>query len=341
MKTRCSWPIRWIAPACATLALVACGGGGVFEDTGTPSAGDARNGTYTMLAADAREYTLTLDFDARTYRVAGNGLDRSGSFTGSGNVFQFQPGNATGSSGSSTTRFSHLADTVVGEFAVAAGAVPFVASRTFATSIPTTTTTFNMLGRTVDTASGTVNTTIQQGQITSDRRFRTCDDVGIFEMANCPAASVSSGTLTVSGDLFTAATPAGNVQFRLATVGADRILLRASASVGTTRRFLIGMPAANSFNGGTFTGGTTEPAWGSATVTTSAFSITGTSPAGVTATRSGNATSAGAGSLGGLLALSTASSGSFFAASASQIGAIVASPGSVAAPGFMEIGVRQ
>ncbi|MFL6692266.1 MAG: hypothetical protein ACJ8GO_04840 [Ramlibacter sp.] len=333
---------RWAWATCMAGALVACGGGGGSSGgSATPSAADTRNGAYTMMAADGREYSLTLNFDAKSYQVTGNAIDQSGAFQANGAAFEFLPANAVGATGTSTTRFSYAADTVVGEFAVATGAVPFIASRTFATSLPTTTMTFNMLGRTFDTAAGTADTTIQQGQITSDGRILTCDDIGIFEVANCPAGSTTTGTLTISGSVITAATSSGNVLYRIATVGSDKVLLRASQSLGTTRRFVVGLPASSTFAGGTFVGGTTEPAWGSATLGTT-FSTTGTSPAGVTTTRSGTAAPVGTGnSLANLLAISTSNAGSYFATASAQLGVVVSARGNAAAPGFMAIGVRQ
>jgi hypothetical protein len=332
--------IRWMALACAVAALAACGGGG-SSNTTAPPAPDARNGTYTMMAADAREYSLALDFDAKSYHVSGNGTDQSGAFVADGNTFQFQPGNSVGTTGTSTTRFSYVADTVVGEFTLPTGALPFVASRTFAKSIPTTTLTFNLLGRTVDTAGGPADTTIQQGQVTSDGHLRTCENTAMSEIANCPVGSTTVGTLTVADGLFTAAISAGNVTFRLATVGSDTVFLRASASSGTTRRFIIGTPAVNTFSNGSFVGGTTEPTWGTASIGTATFSTAATSPSGVTTTQSGTATAVGANTLGSLLVLSTTSAGNFFATSSAQIGAIVAAHGNPTAPGFMTIGVRQ
>jgi len=338
---------RRVAMACAAGALVACGGGGGSGGESasrfpTPAPPDTRNGTYTMVAADAREYALVLDFNANTYRVSGNGLDQSGAIQANGSAFNFLPGNAAGATGVPTTRFSYAADSVVGEYAVAAGALPFIASRTFATSLPTTTMTFTMLGRTVDTTTGVSDTTIQQGQVTSDARILTCDDINIHEITACPSGSTTTGTLTISGDVITAATSAGNVLYRIATVGTDRVLLRASQSLGTTRRFVIGLPSSTTFNGGTFVGGTTEPAWGSAAVSSTAFSTTGTSPTGVTTTRSGTATAVNAtNSLGNLLRLDGGAAGSYFSTSGAQLGVIVAARGSSVAPGFMAIGVRQ
>ena len=336
---------HWAWTMCMAGALVACGGGGGGSggtSSPPPPTPDTRNGAYTMVAADGREYSLTLDFDAKTYQVTGNALDKSGAFQANGATFDFLPANSIGATGTSTTRFSYVADTVVGEFAVATGAVPFIASRTFATSLPTTTMTFNMLGRTVDTATGAADTTIQQGQVTVDGHILTCDDNTIFEIASCPAGSTTTGTLSISGSVITAATSSGNGLYRIATVGADKVLLRASQSSGTTRRFVVGLPASSTFAGGTFLGGTTEPAWGSATLATTSFSTTGTSPAGVTTTRSGTATQLGTGnSLASLLGMTTTNAGNYFATSSAQLGVVVSARGSTAAPGFMAIGVRQ
>lgn len=355
----------WSLVAGTAGLLTACGGGGGGSGSPAPagapsptvsapaptvsgpapapaSAGDARNGSYTMLAADTNEYTLALDFDANRYRVTGNGVDQSGAIQANGAAYDFLPGNASGAAGGSTTRFSYTTSTVVGEYALAGGTVPFVASRTFATRLPTTALTFTMLGRTVDTAAGTADTTIQQGQVTADGRLLVCNDNQIFEIGACPAASLITGTLSIAGDVFTAATSSGNIPFRIASIGTDTVFLRASVSTGTTRRFVVGLPAVTSFTAGTFVGGTTEPAWGSITISPTTFSSTGTSPAGVTTTRTGTATAVvGGPSLGGLLGVTTSNAGSFFATSGGQLGAVVAARGNALAPGFMALGVRQ
>jgi hypothetical protein len=330
-------------------ALVACGGGGGSSGSSGGSAtplpaADTRSGTYSMVAADGREYTMALNFDAKTYHVTGNALDQSGAFQANGAAFDFLPANSIGATGASTTRFSYLADTVVGEFAVATGAVPFIASRTFATSVPTTTMTFNLLARNVDAATAAgLNTTIQQAQVTSDGRFLVCSDNAIVEIANCPAASTFTGTISVAGDLFTATSSTGSIfTFHIATVGTEKVFLRSFLSVDGSRRFLVGLPASSTFAGGIFVGGTTEPAWGSATLATTSFSTTGTSPAGVTTTRNGAAAQVAIGnSLANLLSMSTTNAGNYFATASAQLGVVVSARGSTAAPGFMAIGVRQ
>jgi hypothetical protein len=338
---------RGVAIAGLSLFLAACGGGGgdapPVQSKEAPPA-DARNGTYTAVAADAREYSLALDFDAKTYHVTGNGIDTSGAISEQSGVFSFAPGNASGTTGSSTTRFTLATDSVVGELPLAGGTVPFLAARNFAGALADTVGTYNMLGRTVDTAAGTADTTIQQGEITAGGQLRLCADLGIYEIANCPSTSVSSGTITVSGNLFTAATPAGNILYRVANVGTDKVFLRASASVGTTRRFMVGTPATATFSGDAFLGATTEPAWGTVTLTTTSFASSGTSPAGATSSRSGAAVAVGTptpGSIPGIRFIDAGAAGYYFAIRSSEVGVVVSSFGSSAAPGFMAIGRKQ
>ena len=334
---------RWMAFGGMALVLAACGGGGEGpgQSISAPSTPDVRNGSYVMLAADAREYTLALDFDADTYGVTGTGVNQTGTFTASGDAFLFTPGNSTGATGTSTLRFSYVDNTVVGEFALPGGAVPFVAPRVFETTLAGAVGTYNFLGRVVDTTGGAPNTTIQQAEITADGRLRTCDDANVFEISACPAGSVTTGTLTLDGDVFTSTTPGGAFPFRIARVGAGKVFLRASPSTGSTRRFIVGTQASTGFTAGTFAGGTTEPAWGTVTISPSAFSSSGTSPAGVTTTRTGNAAAAGGGTLASLLVVNTATAGSFFATRSAEIGVVVAARNSVQAPGFMAIGKRQ
>lgn len=335
---------RWMGITAMAVALTACGDGGGGDAAPAPApvapTGDARNGNYTMLAANAREYTLALDFDANTFRVLGNGVDQSGAITAQGNEFLFQPGNSSGVSGVSTTRFTLATNTVVGEFALPEGAVPFIAPRSFVTTAAAAAGTYNMLGRTVDSAAP-ANTTIQQGEITADGQLRLCADERIFEIAACPVASVSAGPIAVSGDTFTAATPTGPVLFRVAQVGADKVFVRASASTGTSRRFMIGTPATAAFAAGTFIGGTTEPSWGSVTIGPSSHATNSASPGGVTTTRTGTTSSVGGNGLGSLLAINTTDAGGFFAVRSSQLGVVVAARNSTLAPAFLAIGKAQ
>ena len=198
---------------------------------------------------------------------------------------------------------------------------------------------YNILGRTVDTAGGTPSNTAQQGEITADGHLRTCDDVTIYDMANCPSSSITTGTVTVSGDVFTAAIPAGNVPFRVAQVGADKVFLRASGSSGTTRRFLVGVPATMSFADGTFVGGTTEPAWGRIVVAAPNVTSTATLRDGSTNTMTGTLGSTGYAP--GIPSVDAGSAGIFFAVRSSELGVLAPNMGSTTTQGFMAIGRAQ
>jgi hypothetical protein len=350
---------RWISLVGVAFVLAACGGGGgggdggtVATPTPTPPApvADARNGTYTLMGVNAREYALSLDFDAKTYRVAGNGVDQSGAITASGNEFRFEPGNSTGATGTSTTRFTVADNTVVGEVGLPEGAVPFIAPRAFETTLAGAVGRYNMLGRTLNADGSLNNTSIQQGEITADGHLRTCEDNRIFEIASCPSSSVVSGTVTVAGDLYTSETPVGNILFRIAKMDGEKLFVRASISGAGARRFMIGTPAVTSFAPDTFVGGTSEPAWGTMTIasgstsSTFTFTVTGTSPTGVTTTRTGTATALGVpggDTLASLLGVTTADAGNFFVIRSADIGAVIAARGSTLSPGFIAIGKRQ
>jgi hypothetical protein len=165
-----------------------------------------------------------------------------------------------------------------------------------------------------------------------------------------PRRLVQAGTLSVAGNLFTAQMPAGNVLFRVARIGGDKVFVRASPSAAGTRRFVIGMPATTGFATGSFAGGTTEPAWGTVSVAstttpgTLSFTVTGVSPAGVTTARTGTAKAvgaAGADTRASLLQANAGTAGNFFVTRSTEVGAVVASQGSTTARGFIAIGKSQ
>jgi hypothetical protein len=322
----------WMAAVGAVLALVGCGGG---------DREDARSGTYTMTAANAREYSLTLDFDAQRYHVVGNGVDQSGVFTQSGNVYLFQPGNAASATGASTARFTPVTDGIVGEFVLPEGALPFVAARSFDTTVASAAGTYNFAGRSVDTAGGLPAGIVQQAQLTADGHLLTCDDPTLYDIASCPAASITTGTVTVSGDTFTSTTANGTMAFHVAQLETEKLFLSADAGSGTTRRFIVGAPAATSFTPATFLGGTTEPSWGTISVTSSSYTSTGLYRNGATATRSAPAQPAGAGTLASVLAVNTSYAGNFYGIHTSAVGVLVSSPSNNLAPGLMAIGATQ
>lgn len=317
------------------VVLAACGGGGGTETPAPPP--DVRNGTYTLMAADARQYALALNFDAGTYSITGD-VQQSGAISASGSSFLLSPGNSVGTSGTSTTRFSVATDAIIGEFSAPGGAVPFVAARKEVTTIAAAAGTYNLFTRLIESGTPS-NTAIQQGEITAGGQLRLCNDAGLFRISDCPAASVASGTVTVSSEGFVAAFSDGSsFPFRVAQVGTDKVFLRVSAAANTSKRFMIGVPASTTAPSGTFVGGSTEPAWG--TVTAGAASVTsnGVRPDGTTVSTTGTPSAT---VLGNVNAVSTPSSGSFFVMAGAELGVMVAARNNTLATGFMAIGKRQ
>jgi hypothetical protein len=326
--------IRWMwAGLAASLMLAGCGGGGGGgSGEAPPPPPDVRNGEYTAFAADAQQYALNLNFDAMTYSVSGNSLNVTGTFALEGSKYVFLP--APTGSVQNTAKFSVANDTVVGGFPAGAGVIPFVAPRTYVTRVDDAVGTYNFLSRTVDPA-GTPNNSIFNGEITASGLLRTCNDLIIYTIDLCPAASVVTGTVTVSGSDFTALTPNGTILFRVARIGSDKVLLRASASAGTSRRFWVGTPAV-AYTPGTFSVVNTLGHAGTATVSLSEHSSTLVEPDGTTVNVSGTSRSTGLPT--GLLALDTADLGKFFAIRGADIAVIVASRDSTQAPALVQIG---
>ena len=287
MKLRYPHAARWLLCACTALMLVACGGGSSEaqeeprDDSSdavipAPPAADPRNGSYTMVASDGYEYTLTLDFDAKTYKVAGNGIDEDGDIEADGSEFEFKPGNAVGSTGFNTTRFSYVDNTVVGAYALRSGAMPFVAARSFMTNLPSTTLTFNLLNRKVDPTYMYLAVGIRQAQITTDGKIRICRDAILHEVTSCPEGSLFEAPLSMSGSQFSyPESDTLTVTFRLANVGADKVYLGASAAEGspTARQFTIGTPALPNFPIGSFTGAATGAEWATLSIQEENFSL--------------------------------------------------------------------
>ncbi|MDB5946377.1 MAG: hypothetical protein JWQ33_1403 [Ramlibacter sp.] len=342
MRTSGFCLLRRIGAVAVLLALAACGGGGSDgippAPPSAPPPADARNGDYTVVAANAREYLLALDFDARTWRMSGNGLDQSGAIVSDAGGFVFQPAGLPAVF--NTARFVQANDTVTGGFRFPEGVLPFVAPRLFVSSVAEGAGVYNFLTRTVDTAAPASNA-IFQGELTTGGKLRTCADFLIQAIAECPEASVSTGTVTVAGNVFTSTTPTGAFPFRIARVGTDKVFLRASVSVGTSRRFWVGVPATTAFAAGSFSGANTDGNWSSSALNSSAHLPSITTPAGTSLSRSGGALAVGNGPLAGLLALSTQDSGSYFAARSADLAVIVSGRDSTAAAGFVEIGRRQ
>lgn len=334
MRRTWKLPPKWLATMACAAALAACGGGGGggTDSAAAPAATpDARNGDYVMYGADARQYTLSLDFDARTYQVAGNGEVRKGTFSPA-------PAMATGAV-PDPAEFWWFDDMVTGTFRLASGLMPFIASRSFASTFADAAGTYDFLESTEDTAAASDHASFS-GELLASGKLLTCSDPAVYSISRCPAASVATANVTVSGDEFTADTGTGTYSFRVAKVGAERIFLRAGAAAGTARQFEVGMPDRSYQTGLLFSGHNTN---GQGTSTgigldDSYRSTWGTGSG--SSTHAGTAVAPGGTASPGSLAIDAGADGSFDAISSSHLMVLVSAHGNTSWPEYIEIGKR-
>ena len=198
----------------------------------SPIAQDPRSGDYAVYATDGARYTLSIDYVARSYRMTGTGVDKSGSFevaadgtaqgTGTSRYFRSGPG------------------FVVGGFDFDAGASrPFVAARAFVSAVSALAGEFNIAG--ASTSNGSANSSIGATRITGSN-YELCADPVITSVARCPTASIRPYTVTRSGEDFVATPATGEAfRFRVARVGDADMYLRAEQGTSNGDVFRLGL----------------------------------------------------------------------------------------------------
>ena len=217
---------------------------------------DPLNGTYKAFAADGREYTLTVDFDAGSYTMDGNGKSVKRSFTAAGN------GDFTVSGAS---RFRVATDLLVGGHDFGAGVLPYIAARKFVTSLGGLAGVYNMVTRTI-TSKGSAATYAATARA-SGNVLQVCQSVGSVTVAQeCPFGDLTSYTVSVSADgLYTGTVATGATEpfsFRLAQSGAATVLLGANASDGgASRSAVIALLDAAALAGAEARGASTSGDW--------------------------------------------------------------------------------
>ena len=342
MKNR-NRPAAWLSALGMALAVAACGGGGGGGGGGgtalTSTPANARNGDYRMYAADARVYTLNLDFDTGAYRITGNGLDATGEFslrnTAKGE-YALDAGTAIPAPGS--PRFHLVDNTLVGAFRLPSGTVPFIASRSFVTSLAEAAGTYHFLTRELDPAAPNDNSSIFDGELQAGGTFRFCNDFGVFSMAACPPASVVTAAVTVQGDEFRGDAGGGAVfPFRVLKLGSSRVFLRASPAAGTLRRFWVGVPAGTRFGTASdYEGQNTSAQWTFDFTLDAATYSANWLGGGSNFIRSGTASE----TLPGLLNIATPDVGNFFATRADSLLVLSSARSNPTVPGYFELAVK-
>ncbi len=203
----------------------------------TTLAQDARSGSYEVYAADGRAYQLTIDFDAGTYTMAGNGASDTRSFTADGTGTYMVGGHQ---------RLRTAQDLVVGAHAFSTGVLPYVAARRFLTSVASLGASYNLMVRN-SPADGSAATTHAATARVSGNTLQVClDDFEVVQAQTCSVGSLKNYLLSISGDVFTAAdtaTGAPAFTFRVARTGAADVVLAAGSgwSGDGSRQFSIGL----------------------------------------------------------------------------------------------------
>jgi uncharacterized repeat protein (TIGR01451 family) len=203
--------------------------------TTSSSVVDSRNGTYSVFAADGRSYSLSIDFDAASYAMSGNGQTAQRSFAPPVGGDYVVSGNA---------RFRLAQDLIVGGHDFGNGVVlPFVAARSFVTSVAQIAGSYDLATRNVP-ASGTP-TTHAGTALVNGNTLSVCqsDTAQVVVVRNCDPASLKTYSLSVSGNGFTGISGTGETFFfNVANTGAAKLLLSAGpVPDGTSQQFRIGL----------------------------------------------------------------------------------------------------
>ena len=301
--------------------------------TATVTVVDARSGTYQLYASDAQVYAMTVDFDAKTYAVSGNGVDANGALTTTDSL--------TYAISSNEQVRASAADLIVGAYDFGAGPKAFVGARSFATTIDDVgTAAFTVFGLSTNHL-GTTSTTIESQLFDPAGTMSNCTSTTqIYREGACPDSFKSHYTLTFSGNDITGVDSTSNdtLHIRVAKSGDSRIALRAETDAACNcTRFSVGVTDNVLALSGTFGGASSIGSTGGLKLTDTSYAASWLSSTGVattdTATLGVQGTSAPIGLRGGL----RASDGAFiYVVENAPIALVVGATGGVA-DGTMEL----
>jgi hypothetical protein len=279
------------------------------SSTATTTVVDARNGTYRLYAADAKVYAMSADFDALTWSVVGNGVDASGALTTSDALtYAISPREDIHASAAA-------ADLLVGAFDFGAGPLPYIAARSFATSIEDVgSAPFTVFGRSTNHL-GTASSTIDSQSFDASGTMANCTSQSqIFRISACPSSFLTSFALTFDGADITGVDSVNNdtIHFRVAKSGASRLVLRAETdAVCDCARFGVGVTDNVLALQGSFSGASSTGSTGSLGLTDTRYAVDWVSPTGVSSSDTATLGVQGASAPVGLRGGVRASDGSF------------------------------
>ena len=264
-----------------TVTATAVGNTNTVTNTATASITpvNSHDGTYVVFAADGNQYTMTVNFESEAYSFAINGQPPlQGKFVADGTGSYLVGGAA---------RFRLATNLIVGSQDFGNGVIPYVAARSFGTTIQQLASTpgplYNLVTLSIP-ASGPTATIAGEARVSGNTMSICQAPSGVAIPQNCgslPQGSLQSYSLSVDGNEYTGTNTADNSSFlpfgsfRLAIVGATDLLLSAGlAADGVTKQLVIGLPDAAVVAGGTFSGGSTNGGWITLTLTPSQYTAT-------------------------------------------------------------------
>lgn len=240
------------------------------EASSTTMVVDPRNGSYATFAADGRPYTLTVDFDVGSYVMSGNGSSVARTFTLDAATQTYVVGG--------DARFRAAQDLLVGGHDFGSGVLPFAAARSFATTVSSIAGSYDLATRNV-ASSGTA-TTHAGTAVVSGNTLAVCQsDTVVAPVLSCDPAARTDYVLSVSGNVFTGRTAAGETfAFSVARSGAAQLMLSAAPAPDGSQQLRIGLPDSTvGLTGGLLAGSSTNGNWVATTLTASSVSYVGTS----------------------------------------------------------------
>ncbi|WP_418118018.1 hypothetical protein [Variovorax sp. 350MFTsu5.1] len=244
---------------------------------------DPRSGVYYLYAADGTNGTrqkLGINFDTRSYTLTDDrGQATSGTFSedpAEPGTYVFASSRIT--SAANTARFRLAPDAVVGAFPfekpwsnpTAYQVMPFVAARAFVTDPTQLDGNYNSFGI-IRKSDGTSDSQALTMRITGHgTTLETCFGYqDLHSLDSCPTILKRTYAITASPDFTwtgTSNSPADVLQFRMARIGAQNILLSGgyTDTAPDTRVFQIGLPDApvSGWTQSRYIGAATDGSWG-------------------------------------------------------------------------------
>jgi hypothetical protein len=273
------------AAAASTLTLKASAGADAVLNktlTFTLPAGDPRNGSYRVYATNGSRAKLSLDFDSSTYTLGSStsgDSDASGSFSPDATeAGTYVFANTRTAAVTNTARFRVTTDGVVGTFpltpppfggSTAYTVQSFVAARAFVLDQAQLDGNFNRLG--IEFVQGVGQSDIGAMQIASTgTKLKRCSDFTLYAIANCPAASLRTYTISADSNepgrwtFVDDANAANTGAFVLAQIGGTSVYLAAGLAGDPSRpsQFRIGLPSLALPAAFTARGGSNTGQWG-------------------------------------------------------------------------------